>query len=235
MTRMLASVLNVKEVDLALELGADIIDLKDPTQGALGALPLDTLHTIVQRIGARRTLSATVGDLPMDPALLSDAAARTAATGVDIIKIGFLNDADAPRCVAALAPLAMRTKLVAVLFADRPLNLNLVGEVARAGFFGVMLDTAAKGAGGLRRHMAETQLSEFLQQARARRLLCGLAGSLRLADIGPLLALRPDYLGFRGALCADGDRVAPLNREAMQRIRRAIPAALARDHGSIPA
>ena len=41
MTRMLASVATLQEARLAAECGVDIIDLKNPAAGALGALPLD--------------------------------------------------------------------------------------------------------------------------------------------------------------------------------------------------
>jgi len=40
MTELLISVTNVDEAFMAMELGADIIDLKDPSMGALGALPI---------------------------------------------------------------------------------------------------------------------------------------------------------------------------------------------------
>ena len=44
MTALLASVRSVAEAELALAGGADVIDLKDPSQGALGALPLSLIH-----------------------------------------------------------------------------------------------------------------------------------------------------------------------------------------------
>ena len=42
-------------------------------------------------------------------------------------------------------------------------------------------------------------------------------------DIAPLLALGPEYLGFRGALCAGRQRGAGLDADAMARVRLAIP------------
>jgi (5-formylfuran-3-yl)methyl phosphate synthase len=55
--------------------------------------------------------------------------------------------------------------------------------------------------------------------------MSGLAGSLRLADVAPLLALAPDYLGFRGALCEAG-RTSVIDPERV----RAVRAAIDRDH-----
>ena len=60
-----------------------------------------------------------------------------------------------------------------------------------------------------------------MAEARAAGLLTGLAGSLTTADIPPLAALGPHYLGFRGALCR-GDRTAALDPAAFAAVRRAV-------------
>ena len=59
---LLASVADLAEIELALPL-ADLIDLKDPDQGALGAWPLSRIAEAVRQIDGRRPVSATVGDL----------------------------------------------------------------------------------------------------------------------------------------------------------------------------
>ncbi len=87
-----------------------------------------------------------------------------------------------------------------------------------------MLDTAHKNSGPLRRHLDVAALSEFVRRARDHGLFAGLAGSLREEDVPALLALDPDYLGFRGALCAAGQRSGALDADAFARIRAAIPA-----------
>ena len=115
-------------------------------------------------------------------------------------------------------------RLVAVLMADQGPDLALPAVLKEAGFFGVMLDTADKKAGSLRNHLGELQLAEFVRTARRHGLFCGLAGSLGLEDIAVLAAMRPDYLGFRGALCA-GDRAGALDFGRGQGVRRAIDTA----------
>jgi len=52
--------------------------------------------------------------------------------------------------------------------------------------------------------------------------LCGLAGSLRLDDIATLMPYKADYLGFRGALCEQHQRVGQLNQAAIIQIKQAI-------------
>ncbi|MEK0083168.1 (5-formylfuran-3-yl)methyl phosphate synthase [Benzoatithermus flavus] len=223
--RLLASVADPSEAEFACALGADIVDLKDPARGALGAWPEASLRRAVGQIAGRRPVSATVGDLPMDPALLLAAARRTASSGVDIVKIGFFRGGDHRRCAAALAAAAAEgIRLVAVLMADQEPDMALIPWLADAGFFGVMLDTADKRAGSLRRHRAEEDLGRFVATGRRHGLLTGLAGSLAVSDIAPLMVLAPDYLGFRGALCRGG-RTARLDAGAFAAVRAAMDAA----------
>jgi len=230
MTLLLASVRNAEEAEAAVALGADIVDLKDATRGALGALEMDAVGAAVETIARRRPASAVTGDLPMEPATLAAAAAAMAATGVDFVKVGLFPDARREACIAALAAPAQRTKLIGVLFADLEDDGALAGLPARlaaAGFAGAMLDTARKGAGRLLERMDIAALAAFVAACRSHGLIAGLAGSLEPPDIPRLLPLNPDVLGFRGALCAGGERTAPLDPAAFRLVRELIPPAVA--------
>ncbi|MBV1707876.1 MAG: dihydroneopterin aldolase [Hyphomicrobiales bacterium] len=223
MTLMLASVVDTAEAMMALHGGADVIDAKDPGAGALGALPPPTVAAIVAALGGKVTTSAVAGDLPMEPALVSSAVAALQATGVDIVKIGLFPDPRLPDCIMALRPAASRGRLVAVLFADLAPDVTLLAKLAEAGFYGAMLDTAHKNSGRLLNHMEWAQLAGFVAACRAHGLVCGLAGGLEAPDIPRLLALEPDYLGFRGALCAHHSRTATLDKSALELVRSLIP------------
>lgn len=223
MTQMLASVTSVDEALIALELGADIIDLKNPSAGALGALPFATQRDIVAAIAGRCTISATIGDMPNDPKLLQEKINSTASTGVDIVKVGIARSQYPCGSWQGMGYQPVATRLVAVLFADDGFDLSWTENFAAQGFFGVMLDTDNKSAGGLRQHCDEALLRSFVAKARAHGLHCGLAGSLRADDIEPLLTFSLDYLGFRGALCRHQSRVASLDRDAFNSIRARIP------------
>ena len=223
---LLASVASLAELNRAYAVGADILDLKNPSAGALGAWSVEALTEAVQRWRMwphpRPLLSATIGDHPLDPAILCTATARTAATGVPLVKIGFSRAGGAagalPTCLDALAPLAREARLIAVLFADEGPATDLVPCVADAGFHGVMLDTARKDGRRLTDHLDVPMLAAFVEAARRHGLLTGLAGSLRRADIPLLAPLRPDYLGFRGALCT-GSRTGALDPAALASVR----------------
>lgn len=224
MTAMLASVTDRAEAKLAAAFGADVIDLKDPAAGALGALPLATITQIVNDLAGRHPVSATLGDLPMVPAVLVDAALATARTGVDFVKVGLFTHPERRDCIAALAPVAREVRLVGVLFADQGLELSLLDALADAGFAGAMLDTAAKNSGGLRTHLSDRDLALFVRRAQTSGLITGLAGSLRLDDIPPLAQLGPTYLGFRTALCRGHARTAPLDAQAFTTVRAQLTA-----------
>lgn len=222
MTGMLASVNSIEEALEVLAAQVDIIDLKQPAHGALGALDTDVVQQIVEAIGQRCLVSATIGDLPMQPELVYFATQIMAQTGVDYIKIGFFPDGDWPTMINKLSALTPQHNLIAVLFADASPDLSLIKLFKRAGFKGVMLDTMTKNRGSLTKAMDVMELRQFIRLAKRNKLLCGLAGSLRLTDIPGLMILKPDYLGFRGALCVGNKRTAQLNGEAITLIKQAI-------------
>jgi len=219
-TGLLASVASAAEAEIALDAGADIIDLKDPRTGALGALAAPAVRAAVARVAGRRTVSATAGDLPMRPRLLRDAVARIADLGVDIVKVGLFPGGDRDACLDALAREAARgLRLVLVMFADRDPDFAVIDRLR--GFAGAMLDTADKTGSGLRGRLDDATLGRFVARARAAGLLGGLAGSLSAADVAPLARLGPDYLGFRGALCAGG-RNSPLDPARLRAMRALV-------------
>jgi len=222
MTLMLASVLSRAEAEIAVERGADVIDCKDPARGALGALPLARIAEIVASVAGRKPVSAVV-ELPHDLAHARQAIEETAATGVAFVKFALPATPDAADIVADLAPLTARVKLVAVLFADLGPDFSILEPLAKAGFAGAMLDTAHKGKGRLLTYMDVGALAGFVAQCRRLGLSAGLAGGLEAPDAPRLLVMRPHVLGFRGALCAGGERAAGVDAGALSLIRDLIP------------
>lgn len=219
MSKLLVSVTSVEEALLAMEGGADIIDMKNPHLGALGALPLTVVAEAVSAINGQRVTSATTGDLPMQPDIICQAVMQMATTGVDIIKVGFFGShAENASCISALQPLIQENNLhvVAVLMADMKPTLEVVALLRQAGFFGVMLDTARKNGQTLLSHLTINQLQNFLYLADGMQT--GLAGSLAIEHIEQLLAIKPSYIGVRGAVCWEGSRIAKLCKNRVSAI-----------------
>lgn len=210
--KLLVSVRSVDEALTAAAAGADFIDLKEPHAGALGALPLHSVRAIVAALrthASPRMLSATVGDdASADLARLRARVTATAACGVDYVKVGVLPGED--DALAALADLAAQgLSIVPVFIADQGLDAGLVEAACQAPFPALMLDTAAKQGGSLLQRLPHETLSRFVSRSRAAGKLCGLAGALRMEDLPPLIALAPDFAGFRSAVCSGG-REGPL-------------------------
>jgi dihydroneopterin aldolase len=223
MTLLLASVTGPEEAALVLARGADIIDLKDASTGPLGALEPDVLRATVAAIAGRRPVSAVTGNLPMEPDVIVAAVESTAATKVDYVKVGLFRGPRREECIRALSSLAHRIKIVGVMFADSGADIALVTIMVESGFAGAMLDTAEKSGGRLLDCMDIASLRDFVGACRAHGLMAGLAGSLEAPDVPRLLLLAPDYLGFRGALCAERDRTARIDPESVGIIRELIP------------
>ena len=222
--RLLASVTNEIEARLALAEGADIIDAKNPLEGALGALPPAIVASICHAVGGRVPVSATIGDLQGEPRAIAEGVVRMACAGAQFVKAGFFGGPHEHETVAHLGSLDLgNAGLVGVLFADRSPDFALIPAMAGAGFAGVLIDTADKTSGSLPDVMSEITLRTFAALAHDFGLFAGLAGSLRLRHVPSLLGLGADILGFRGALCANGLRQNGLDAAALRSIRVTIP------------
>jgi len=224
MTLLLASVNGPQEAEVAVSHGADIIDLKDTSKGAFGAVTPDVVRATVTAVAGRRPVSAVTGELAMEPPTLVAAAAAMADAGADYVKVALFPGPNRAGCIRALSALARRSKLVGVMFADDGCDQALIPLMAESGFAGGMLDTAHKGGGDLLAHIDIPTLGNIVDAFRSKGLLAGLAGSLEAPDIPRLLLLSPDILGFRGALCTGQDRTARIDAAAIDVIRALIPA-----------
>lgn len=232
-TRLLVSARDAEEALVALAAGADVIDLKEPHEGALGMVATGEIRRAVAAVGGRRPVSATTGDAtPDDPAVVLAAATAVAETGVDYVKVGLFPGDGRRALIETLGlGLAAETRLVGVLFADHGFDAGLIEPLADAGFHGLVVDTAGKRGGRLRDHLAPADLAAVVAACRAAGLFCGLAGSVRLEDIAVLAALSPELIGVRGAATAGPDRTAPLDAGRVAALVAAL-ASVARDHAA---
>ena len=214
--KLLISVRSATEALLAARGGADFIDLKEPSAGALGALPLATIRDCIAALrDYNLPISATIGDCPND---MASAVQRVADCGVDIVKVGIERNAAASAVLKSLS--ACGHAVIPVLIADRGLDVELVARAASLGFAGLMVDTADKSAGSLFDCVPMPVLQHFIDSARAASLMCGLAGALRVDDLPALMTLAPDFAGFRTAVC-NGDRRGMLDVQRLCALRQA--------------
>ncbi|MEQ1599760.1 MAG: (5-formylfuran-3-yl)methyl phosphate synthase [Methylotenera sp.] len=222
MTQLLISVKNAEEALIALQAGADIIDLKDPNVGALGALAAEETRLIVQAIDGLARLSSTVGEQHVTlNDLVMDIEAR-AEMGIDIIKIAVSELFYDKGFLLEMAKLSIvNIKIVAVFFADTALDLSLLALLQKAGFYGAMLDTQNK-QNNLLEVRTKRTLRLFTQLCHQYHLKSGLAGSLRPQHIELLAKYNPTYIGFRGGVCENLVRNSALTSTKVMEIKNML-------------
>ncbi|MBL0424703.1 (5-formylfuran-3-yl)methyl phosphate synthase [Ramlibacter alkalitolerans] len=230
MMRLLVSVRDLDEALAAAQAGADLIDLKEPADGALGALVPEHIAQIVSALRLRHPqlrISATVGDLPVgEQREILRRVARVASCGVDYVKVGLWPVPSAPGAARGLvdALAGCPANIVPVLVVDGGVDQSLVAHALEyASFPALMVDTAEKRRGSLLERLPLASLAAFVEAVHAGGALAGLAGSLRAEDAPALRALAPDFAGFRGAVTR-GARTAVLDPRRVRLLRRRLAA-----------
>ncbi len=223
--KLLISPKNAKEAIEALEGGADIIDVKNPSEGALGANYPWVIKEIRAVVPHNVELSCTLGEVPNLPGSISLAALGAATLGVDYIKVGLYGFKTADDAIFLLENVRKaakehnpKIKIAATGYADserigtvNPLLIPQIANDAQADV--AMLDTAIKDGKNLFDYLNNSQLEQFIASAHDFKLQAALAGSLRKQDLPVVYGLGADIAGLRGAACTKSDR----NRGEMTR------------------
>jgi uncharacterized protein (UPF0264 family) len=223
MIRLLISVKNVEEARDAVRAGADFIDLKDPNQGALGSLDNVICQEVVREVNQRAMVSATVGDTHDHKQRLMALIEEKLCLGVDIIKLPLSPFFEDTHFLNELRSLIKTTqiKLIAVMFAEQPIDLSWIKTLAETGFYGVMLDTASKS-----HHLLATTdagvIDAFVKQCELYNLEAGLAGALRVEYLDELVKMYPSYLGFRSGVCEGNMRERKLLPHLVKEIKEKL-------------
>jgi len=214
MTNLLVSVVSAAEARIALKAGADLIDVKDPQKGSLGAPTHDMVRSVVAQVAKRLPVSVALGELRD----LENAGDLEGFPKVDYAKIGLAGLAgchDWPRrWAAALRRLAPGVSPVAVVYADwrtiaAPAPAKVLIEAQRLGCAAVLVDTYDKCSGHLLDWWDQGSLGDFTASVQRLGMLAVLAGSLTIDTVQTIALLRPDFIAVRGAVC-EGGRSGPL-------------------------
>lgn len=231
--RLLVSPMNIEEARAALEGGADILDVKNPKEGSLGANFPWAIRAVAELVGGRVPVSATIGDLDYKPGTASLAALGAAFSGADYIKAGLLGVNSAEQADDMLRNIVQAVKgydrkkmVVASAYSDfsrvGSIPPMLLPEVAKSsGADVVMVDTAIKDGRSTFEFMAEQDLSEFISAGQRLGLKVAIAGTIRFEDIDLLKRINPDIIGVRGIVCG-GDRKSSIKPELVNKLKLAI-------------
>ena len=216
-TKILTSIKSLTEIRLVLKKGVDVIDFKDPSNGSLGALATKQISLFLKSIPSNQLTSSTIGDIK-DIKKIKKKVINLSKTNVDFIKVGFFFDNKKIKTLKNLKDLVKNKKIIAVLFAENKPSVKIIREIKRARFDGILIDTKNKKNGNLRNYLNIKKLENFIKASKKENLTIGLAGSLNIKDINPLLKLEPDYLGFRGALCIEKKRKDNISENLLNRV-----------------
>jgi uncharacterized protein (UPF0264 family) len=228
--RLLVSVTDASEARVAVEGDVDIVDVKNPAEGSLGAPGPRVIEEVREVVPPECPVSAAIGDLPNLPGTAALAALGAARSGAAYVKVGLWGTSTTEEAVAVLR--AVREALdggatvIASAYADGervsggPLPARAVVAAARqAGVGGCLLDTAVKDGRGLFEWLTPEVLEALVAEGHAAGLEMALAGALRAEDLTAVRATGADIVGVRSAACRDGRRTAPLDAERIGRLR----------------
>ena len=228
--RLLVSVVDAAEARLAVAGGVDIVDVKNPAEGSLGAPTPATLVQVRAEVPAELPLSAAIGDLPSLPGTAALAALGAARCGAAYVKVGLWGSSTRAEAVAVLRALQDavdgEAAVIAGAYADaarvpsRPLPPSeLVAAAREAGVAGCLLDTAIKDGRGLLSWLDGDALTELVDAAHAAGLEIALAGGLRAEELPAIRTTGADIAGVRSAACRDGRRTGALDPGRIARLR----------------
>ena len=235
--RLLVSVADVAQARVAAAAGADIVDVKNPAEGSLGAPSPAVIEGVRAAVPAALPVSAAIGDMPNLPGTAALAALGAARSGATFVKVGLWGASTEMEAVALLRTVSDGVAdvpgavVVAAAYADGrrvahgPLAPELLPRAARAAGVGVcLLDTAIKDGRGLLDWLSPDALASLVAEAHSLGLEVALAGALRAESLPVIRATAADIAGVRAAACRDGTRSGPLDAARVRALRAACAA-----------
>ena len=202
-------------------LAADIIDVKKPSEGSLGA----NFPWVIREIKefSDKPVSAAIGDFDFKPGGAALTAYGAACAGADYIKIGLTFEGkEKARAVISAVVKAVKDEfpekfVVIAAYSDyqrmgsiSPFDMAPVAADEGADF--VMVDTGIKDRQSTFAFMNEDTLRTFTSTNTKLGLKTALAGAFKFEDIDALKRINPDIIGVRGMVCG-GDRNATVRED----------------------
>ncbi len=228
--KLLVSPINIEETKICIRGNVSIIDVKNPKEGSLGA-NFPWMIKAIKNMAGSVPVSATIGDLNYKPGTASLAALGAAVAGAEYIKVGLYDIQTKEQTMDMLTNIVRSVKdydknkkVVASGYSDfqridsiSPLELPLI--VKEAGADVVMMDTGIKDGHSTFDFMKETELTDFVSDARKMGLQTAIAGTIKFDDIPALKRISPDIIGVRSCVCG-GDRNSTIKYELVRRLKK---------------
>tara|TARA_R110002095_G_scaffold216295_1_gene212873 strand:+ start:13135 stop:13818 length:684 start_codon:yes stop_codon:yes gene_type:complete len=215
--------------------GCDILDFKDPFQGALGMIDAETLCSITEYFESHPV------EIPVSLALgeLIEWSGNRIATripsAITYLKMGLAHTRQMADWYSDWQDFKQQIEetnqttfqWIAVAYADwEQAEAVSPQEVLTAaidsGCAGLLIDTFFKQGQSLLDHLSLDELNALIEQAQSQRLKIALAGSLRQKDLAALSGVSPDIIGIRSAACRGNLRTDSVQEQAVRDFRRQL-------------
>jgi (5-formylfuran-3-yl)methyl phosphate synthase len=222
MAKLMISVRSAEEAKIAIQAGADFIDVKEPKNGALGAASSKVWRDVAKAIDQterRKDQNAIVSSLALGELLdLPTKLAEASMTGYKYAKIGLATCSSFPDwkewLKIAFSMFPKKTAKVAVAYADyahalspTPSEILKAGKQLRCKAF--LIDTYDKSKGDVFEVMPISTLRKLFAEAHEYGMLTVLGGSLKIGRMTEILEVNPDIVALRRGVC-QGDRLGDI-------------------------
>jgi (5-formylfuran-3-yl)methyl phosphate synthase len=239
--RLLVSPENIDEalVCAAAAEYLDVVDVKKPDEGSLGANYPWVITAIRNATPADKPVSATLGDVPFKPGTVAQAALGAATAGASYIKVGLYGCATPEQGIEVMRGVVRTVrehKPEALVVASGYADAHRIGSInplaipyvtAESGADVAMVDTAIKDGSTLFDHLSVEQCAEFVRLGHEWGVIVALAGSIKVKHLPDLTRIGTDIVGVRGAVCEGGDRNnGSIKPELIKAFRSAMDEAL---------
>ena len=229
-SRLLISVRSAEEATVALAGGADLIDVKEPSNGPLGVAHHEVLAAVLAVVNGAVPVSAALGE--WTPNALNEAHWHLQLP-VQFLKWGLAGYGNSPGwgedLLETRRQIRTGTEVVLVAYADwekakSPAPAEIVKFARRFRYKAVLFDTYNKDGSTLLDSLPFAELTELMASLKKSGIPTALGGSLKLEHLKQLKPLAPDWFAVRGAVCAGGTREGMLDPVRIQKWKTALSA-----------
>lgn len=209
---LLVSVRSAIEAKAALDGGADLIDVKEPSRGALGIAEAEVVGAVVKAVKGKVPVSAALGEFSDN--LLTEAHWHLELK-LDYVKWGLAGYAPTVGWGEDLLetrrqlPAGMEAVCVAYADWERAKSVppaELVKFAKRFRWRAFLLDTSVKDNKTLLSFMKPAEIAEFVENLHRGMVKVAIGGSLTPEHLKQLKDVNPDWYAVRGSACAGGKR-----------------------------
>jgi uncharacterized protein (UPF0264 family) len=226
--RLLVSVRTAGEVAAALSGGADLIDVKEPAKGALGAAEAEVVAAVITAVKGKVPVSAAMGE--WSPSAITEAHWHLELK-LNYVKWGLAGYTPTPGwgedILDTRRELPVGMEMVAVAYADwerakSPPPAEVAKFAKRFRFKAFLLDTWGKDSKTLMDFMDADEVAELVEGLKRVSTTVAIGGSLKPEHAKQLKSAAPDYFAVRTSVCAGGKRDGIIDPARVKKWKEAI-------------